>query len=647
MPQVGPLVSALLLAAATAVEGPQTSPRPFVITVVDEQTGRGVPLVELRTVNEVRYVTDSAGVAAVVEPGLFELDVFFHVKSHGYEFPRDGFGYRGKALKVTEGGEATIKVKRLKVAERLYRVTGAGAYRDTVLAGRKAPVRNPLLNAQVLGSDSVINAVYRGKLHWFWGDTNRPGYPLGNFHVPGAISDLPGQGGLDPEVGVDLTYYTAANGFAAETAHLPGPGPTWLGGLVAFQDADGRERLVAGYSKIRPPLDTYEHGLAEFDPEAHKFEKVVAFPLDSAIRPGGHTYLARDGGTEYVYFTTPFPLTRVRADMDYLKDVTKYEAFTCLETGSRLGKDKGKDKTPPKVDRGPDGRARYAWRADTPALGPAEQARLVRDGVLKADEALLALQDAETGKPVLAHAGTVNWNDYRKRWVMVCVEQFGSSMLGELWYAEADTPLGPWAYARKVVTHDRYSFYNPRQHPYFDKDGGRVIFFEGTYTATFSGNVDPTPRYDYNQIMYKLDLSDPRLNLPVPVYETADGGFATGSAHAGRGTSAFFALERPGAGTVPVAFMARKGGGRVLHAGEPDGRKDGPQVAPAFHALPADAKDPPKVAVPLYEFSPPDDGPPTYGTDPDRAPVRHTRSGRPVCLVWRAPTTVRLPAAGR
>ena len=37
------------------------------------------------------------------------------------------------------------------------------------------------------------------------------------------------------------------------------------------------------------------------------------------------------------------------------------------------------------------------------------------------------------------------------------------------------------------------------------------IFFEGTYTTSFSGNPTPTPRYDYNQIMYRLELDDPRL----------------------------------------------------------------------------------------------------------------------------------------
>ena len=45
--------------------------------------------------------------------------------------------------------------------------------------------------------------------------------------------------------------------------------------------------------------------------------------------------------------------------------------------------------------------------------------------------------------------------------------------------------------------------------------GGRTIFLEGTYTNMFSGNPEQTPRYNYNQIMYKLDLASPRLELPA------------------------------------------------------------------------------------------------------------------------------------
>src|SRR5215212_7342472 len=76
----------------------------FKILVVDEQTKRGVPLVELTTTADVTYATDSNGVVAFYEPGLMGKTVFFHVKSHGYEFAKDGFGFSGKKLDVVEGG---------------------------------------------------------------------------------------------------------------------------------------------------------------------------------------------------------------------------------------------------------------------------------------------------------------------------------------------------------------------------------------------------------------------------------------------------------------------------------------------------------------------------------------------------------------
>jgi len=105
----------------------------------------------------------------------------------------------------------------------------------------------------------------------------------------------------------------------------------------------------------------------------------------------------------------------------------------------------------------------------------------------------------------------VRWNAWRKRWVLIAVESGGTSYLGEVWYAESRDPTGPWRRARKVVTHDRYSFYNPVHHAYLDDEGGKRIYFEGTYSQSFSGAPEPTPRYDYNQVMYRLDLEDARL----------------------------------------------------------------------------------------------------------------------------------------
>ena len=146
------------------------------------------------------------------------------------------------------------------------------------------------------------------------------------------------------------------------------------------------------------------------------------------------------------------------------------------------------------------------------------QKKLIDVGVMKPDESPFSLRDRDTGKPVLAHGGSVYWNGYRKRFVMIFVEGFGTpSFLGEVWYAEADAPEGPWTDAVKIATHDRMDFYNPKQHPMFDADGGRTIYFEGTYTNTFSGNPIKTPRYEYNQVMYRLDLTDPRLVMPAAI----------------------------------------------------------------------------------------------------------------------------------
>jgi hypothetical protein len=624
------LLTLSLLLLTPPLANPQEKGNYFTITVEDDQTGRGVPLVELRTVNNVRYYTDSNGVVAFREPGLMNGRVFFSVKSHGYEFPKDGFGYRGVAMDVKEGGSARLKIKRLNVAERLYRVTGAGIYRDSILVGKSVPLKEPLLNAQVFGSDSVVNAVYRGKYYWFWGDTNKPGYPLGNFQVTGATSELPGRGGLDPGAGVNFTYFVGKDGFARPMSALPGEGPTWIEGLTTLRDEAGRERVLATYMKIRAPLEVYGRGLVQFDDEKQRFEKVAEFDLQAPVYPGGHPFQRTEGGVSYVYFGNPFPLVRVRAEAKTLRDLSKYEAFTCLKEGSRFGR--------PELDRVADGSLHFSWKRNTPEVGPKEQAEFVKKGMLKSNEVLLPLQDVDSGMPVQTSSGSVNWNAYRSRWVMLAVQLAGSSFLGEVWYAEADTPLGPWVYARKVVTHDRYSFYNPKQHPLFDAKGGRLVYFEGTYSHTFSGNAEQTPRYDYNQIMYRLDLADDRLTLPVPVYRQPCSGdnaaFRLGrtSDTSGMQEIAFFALDRPRPGSVPV-YAERVGQAEWCLKTK---KNPTAKQTPIFHALPDVADKSPATSECLYEFVHAD-GRRHYTTDSAWSGPGYRRTREPICRVWKNP----------
>ncbi len=453
--------------------------QPFGIQVVDEQTGRGVPLVELRTVDQRRFVTDSAGWVAFDEAGLMNQKVFFTLKAHGYELPADGFGFHGKPLVTTPGEQAELRVLRTNVAERLYRVTGAGIYRDSVLLNRPTPIKQPLLNAQVAGSDSVNTAVYRGQVVWFWGDTNRPAYPLGLFHVPGAISQLPSAGGLSPEQGVDLQYFTREDGFVSATAQMPGDGPTWIDGLCVIDDDRRGQRMFARYMKVRKFLEVYERGLLEWNDAEHRFDKVRMFDFAAPTYLHGHSLRHKLDEVDYVYFGNPYPTVRVRARAEDLADPQKYGSFTCLKAGTDL--------KAMAVERDGRGQAVYGWKHNTPPLNAGDQARLVQARKLKPEETLLALRDVDSGKPVNAHSGTVAYNPYRQRFVMITLESGGTSPLGEIWYAEGDSPLGPWVYARKVVSHHNYSFYNPRHHPMFDQQDGRRIFFEGTYTMTFSG----------------------------------------------------------------------------------------------------------------------------------------------------------------
>jgi hypothetical protein len=628
---------AVLISSGLAAASP-TNQQYFKIAVVDEQTGRGVPLVELQTTNNIRYYTDSSGLVAFYEPGLMNQRVFFRVKSHGYEYPKDGFGMAGTVLNVAPGGAATLKIKRINVAERLYRVTGGGIYRDAVLLGLPAPTREPVLDGQVFGSDSVMNVIYQNKLWWLWGDTNRPSYPLGNFHMTGATSLLPDKGGLDPEVGVDLTYFLKDDGFVKEMAPNPAPGPVWLDALITLKDDDGKERLFAGYARVNAAMEAQERGLLEFNDDKKEFERIKQFELDAPVQPGGHPFKLSVDGVEFIYFDQGFPLTRVRADVAHFTELSSYETYTCLMPESTADK--------PKLDRGPDGALLYSWKKGVPAVSPKQQADLIKAGQMKPEEALIQVRDADTGKAVQPHASSVYWNDYRKRWVMIVTEIYGTSVLGEIWYLEADTPVGPWVYARKIITHDTYSFYNPKQHPYFARDNGRIIYFEGTYTTFVSGNNYPTPRYDYNQIMYKLDLADPRLILPVPIYQLSGsaipdrfGAWDQVKPGSAAPPIAFFALDRPSPGSVRVEATETPQGSRSLRVAA-SAPASAEQKNPLFFALPPDMKDAPATTTPLYEFVHKDGSKRVNSTDPELVLPDYKRQNDPICRVWKNPRSI-------
>jgi hypothetical protein len=398
----------------------------FVLRVVDEQTGRGVPLVELALPQHVTYWTDSAGVAAVDEPSLVDTDVFVGIRTHGYEYPEETLFGRGVMVRVEPGKTREVSIRRTMIAERLYRLTGEGIYHDSVRAGLPVPMREPLLNAKVLGQDTVSAAIYRGRIFWIWGDTVGPDY--WNFSVSAATSDLRD----DPAVAVNYRYFTDAEGRAKPMLPLSGKGLVWVEGLIPMTDPEGEERLIATYTRQQGLQFPDECGLALFDDTQEVFRPWVQMPCRRE-HVSSHPFL-HDG---YWYL---YPSLRVTNDWDAIQDVTQWE--------------------PREVEFPPN----------------------------------------HAGRP-----SCVVWNEYRQCWVLL------SEDVGTVYYAEAARPEGPYGDPVKIIHHDDYNFYNVVTHPFFNQEGGSVIYLEGTYTDSFSNARTKTPRYDYNQVMYRLRLDDPRL----------------------------------------------------------------------------------------------------------------------------------------
>jgi hypothetical protein len=573
--------------AVSAVLLSQTPHSYFVISVVDEATGRGVPLVELKTVDDVTWYADSNGLVAFHEPGMMGRRVFFFIKADGYEYPKDGLGYRGRAFEVKAGGSAVVKLKRTEIAERLYRLTGEGMYRDTVMAGRQPPIERPLVNGGVSGMDGPQTTVYRGKVYWFFGDTSAIDYPLGNFASTGGTSELPQHGGLNPSVGVNLHYFVRPDGFVKPMLDIPGEGPKWMGGLMVLTDRSGRERLLTQYRRVQQDMAAKEIGLAVFDDDAQAFHKLVEFPLNAKTVPDGRPFLVRSGGEDYYQFgLLTLPWVRVKADWDAVQHLENYEVYTCYKPGAGA-----------ELERDAEGKLVCGWKRNADPMGWDEQKSLAASGKLKAQEGMWQVHDVDGGQQVEVRNGSAFWNEYRKRWIAIFERNgWGRETGSSIYFAEADTPVGPWVYAKKVAGFEHYTFYWPGQLPYFDKKGGRTIYFAGTYSDSFSSAPFPTPRYNYNVIMYRLALDDPRLALPAPIYRMTGTnsrylmreGMEAEGAWGKQESIPFFAVppQAVNTGLIPI-FAVQSNNRTTLSA------KASAGSAALFYALPATA--PPQI----------------------------------------------------
>jgi hypothetical protein len=490
----------------------------FEIQVIDSQTRRGVPMVSLTTVDEVVYITDSAGRVALDDSALMGTPVFFKVQSPGYSIAKDGLGMDGVRVNVESGKSRTIEISRTNIAERLYRITGRDIYRDSIQLGHSSPIKNPLGSGKVVGQDTVQPVRYQNKLWWFWGDTNRMAYPLGLFRTAGAVSEPPDRGGLDPSVGIDFHYFLKDDGFVRAMVDVPNPeGVVWIHGTCTVPDQQGREHIVAHYSRRAGLADPYEQGIVLWNDDRAMFEVHEVIDLKENWRIlQGHPVRVTVSGIDYLYFGNPFLVSRVPAKLEALTDKSAYESFTCRE---ELESDPPTEKqlSDAKPKRDSHGSLVWSWQK-APPVTQRDEDRWLKQGLITLDEASYLPRDASApGRAVQMHAGTVQWNAFRRNWILIAnelgTEPQSPSFLGEVFYSESATLTGPFLRAIRIATHPGQSFYNPCHHPFFDQNGGRMIYFEGTYCNTFTSSP-ATPRYNYNQMMYRLNLEDPRLVQP-------------------------------------------------------------------------------------------------------------------------------------
>lgn len=416
----------------------------FRIFCMDATTGEGVPLVLLRTGNYLEFYSDSAGNIAFFEPGLMDQPVFFSVLADGYKFLSGGQQYpppydSGIVLQTTSGGTATVAVTRMQHAHRMYRLTGAGLYRDTMLVGADVPasvraraVAEPSTGS--FGQDTVMVAAYKGKVFWTWGDTVCPRSARQNncdqtgMYSVGATSCLPA---TDPQhcsaaAPPNLQYFAQESPLGFHHPQPLAPIPpldqnTWLSALVVINANTTDEALYAYFFKN--PGDgagpgTALQGMARWNDTTQQFVPVSYWPMNTTLSLD-HTVQVlspADANSGFVYFAHNGVNARVPASAAAL---ASYAAFEML-----------------------------SW--PTPA---------------------------EWG------SGSVNWNAWAERYVYV-----GAGDGDAMYVGFSQTLQGPWEYATIVASHNTSgsSCYNPVHLPHMDLEQGRVISFACTYTAMWS-----------------------------------------------------------------------------------------------------------------------------------------------------------------
>lgn len=491
--------------------------KPFVIHVTDKASGRGIPLAELSLENGLRLISDNDGFITLFAPDLLGLSVRFKVSGHGYSTgKKDFWGDESLSVTISEGGFHELELSRLQPAERLYRITGAGRFNHTILSGRQPSfLGRASLPGQVIGQDSLICLPWNNQIWNFYGDTL--GLKGFNFSAACATIPLPEKNEYDPELGIPLKYMVDESGFARKMIETGKKGFTWIEYVVPVKFGTSRmkESLIAKYVLHSSLEKVEESGFAVFNQGRGNFSIIKRF---KSARPHKCTHpFPVDFNGKKQFFLFPWEMTST--GLSKLMDEKQHLFYSPLievagERNHHSDDTFSWENRNYKIRRDKFGKAAYEWQPGSLAVSTKVQSELLKQKLLRPEEALFAPIELSSGKRVYNFNGSIAFNPWKGRWIMINQ----GNKAGEIIYSEADTPTGPWSFARKVSWFKNYNLYNPVLHPWFFKDNGRVILFEGTYTNYFSASPGKSPEADYNQVMFRLDLSQSQLIMPIPIY---------------------------------------------------------------------------------------------------------------------------------
>ncbi|MGM0599912.1 MAG: hypothetical protein ACQETH_08875 [Candidatus Rifleibacteriota bacterium] len=449
------LIVPFLLLVAECVSAVSAEFQPFVIRITEQDSGKPVPLIELELENRARFISDNQGIISIIAPDLNGRTVRFLVEGHGYNIGKTDFwGQESISCQIKPGKTFSLKIKRKQLAQRLYRITGAGRYNHSILAGltKGIPVKN-LLPGNVIGQDSLIAIPWKDKLWCFYGDT----LGLNSYNFSASCATLPLKNkSYDPEKFLPLKYKVDNNGFARPMIKTGKSGFTWIEYVLPVKIGFKRpqsEALLAKYVQHETLDKVIESGFAVMTQNSKNF-KIVKRMNSTRHHRCKHPFPVRVG-SESFFLLSPSEMVRTN-----LKNIVNQQ----------------------------------------------KQKRL--------SEALFAPIEIDSGKRIKNFNGSIVYNKFIKSWI--AINQ--GAKPGQIIFSTADTPSGPWGFAKTVTEFNDYNLYNPVIHPWFKIDQGRSILFEGTYTWFFSGSEEKTPWADYNQVMFKLDLTQPQLKMPRPVY---------------------------------------------------------------------------------------------------------------------------------